>query len=208
MVSQSSSNVDFSNMNLLQVLHQILEILSKFAKNYDKKLNFSKFASYFKLNPSEIEKIISLLLSFQELYENTFRQYLLRKKINNNQVYLVTEKSQRLGIIPKKIRMTQSHINQFNDIIYYFEKVKRGKGFDVQTNSTDLLKNVKELCDFYPYCFQKQKTGLIYPSEFGLKLGELVTSYKKSNKKIEKIEIEDTQIIVDTCEIRISEISG
>ena len=200
MVLQNSSNVDFSNMNLLQVLHQILDVLSKFAKNYDKKLNFSKFASYLKLNPSEVEDIISLFLNFQELYENTFRQYSLKKKINNNQVYLVTEKGRKLNAIPSKIRISQSHINQFNDIIYYFKNVKRGKGFDVQTNGTDLLKNVKELCGYYPYCFQEQANGLIYPSEFGLKLGEIILSYKKSNKKIEKIEIGDTKIIADSCE--------
>lgn len=197
---QSSSSVDFSNMNLLQVLYQIIDILSKFAKNYDKKLNFSKFASYLKLNPSEIEEIICLLLNFQELYENTFSQYSLKKKIESNQVYLTTEKSQKLNSIPLKIRMSQSHINQFNDIIYFFKHVKRGKGFDVHTNGADLLNNVKELCDYYPYCFQGQKNGLIYPSEFGLKLGEIILSYKKSNKKIEKIDVEETQIIVDTCE--------
>ena len=115
-------------------------------------------------------------------------------------MYLVTEKVQRLSTVPSKIRMPQSHINQFNDIIYCFKHVKRGKGFDVRTNGTDLLNNVKELCDYYPYCFQEQKNGLIYPSEFGLKLGEIILSYKKSNKKIEKIDIENTQIIVITCE--------
>jgi len=187
-------------MNLLQVLHQILDVLSKFAENYDKKLNFSKFASYLKLNSSEVEEIIFLLLNFQELYENTFRHYSLKKKINNSQVYLITEKSRKLNGIPNKIRMSQSHINQFNDIIYFFKHVKRGKGFDVQTNGTDLLKNVKELCDFYPYCFQEQQNGLVYPSKFGLKLGELLLSYKKSNKNIKKIDIEETQIIVDSCE--------
>jgi len=200
MVLHNSSDVDFGNIDLLQVLHQILDVLSKFAKNYDKKLNFSKFASYLKLNPSELEEIISLLLNFQELYENTFKQYPLKKKISNNKVYLVTEKVQRLSSVPNKIRMSQSHINVFNDIIYYFKHVKRGKGFDVQSNGTDLLKNVKDLCDFYPYCFQEQKNGLIYPSEFGLKVGELVLSYKKSNKIIEKIEVDETEIIVDTHE--------
>ncbi|GAH72248.1 unnamed protein product [marine sediment metagenome] len=200
MVLHNSSDVAFRKMSFLQVLHQILDVLSKFAKNYDKKLNFSKFASYLKLNPSEVEEIISLLLNFQELYENTFKQYSLRKKIENSHVYLTTEKIQKLINIPIKIRMSQSHINQFNDIIYYFKYVKRGKGFDVQTNGTDLLKNVKELCDYYPYFFQEQKNGLIYPSEFGLKLGELLLSYRKSNKKIEKIKVEETQIIVDNHE--------
>jgi len=200
MVLHSSSDVVLRNRNLLQVLHQTLDVLSKFAKNYNKRLNFSKFANYLNLSPAEVEEIISLLLNFQELYENTFKQYSLRKKIENSQVYLTIEKSEKLNNIPIKIRMSQSHINQFNDIIYYFKYVKRGKGFDVQSNGTDLLKNVKELCDYYPYCFQEQKNRLIYPSEFGLKLGELLLSYKKSNKKIEKIDVEETQISVDNCE--------
>jgi len=200
MVLKSSSNVDFSNKNLLLVLDQILDVLSKFANNYDKKLNFSKFANYLKLNPSEVEEIISLLLNFQELYENTFKQYSLKKKIENGQIYLITEKIQKLSLIPSKIRMSQSHVNIFNDIIYYFKHVKRGKGFDVLNNNTDLLKNVKELCNYYPFCFQERKTGLIYPSEFGLKLGELILSYKKSNKSLEKIEFENTEVLVNTNE--------
>ncbi|MBA7646883.1 hypothetical protein ES703_54649 [subsurface metagenome] len=200
MVLHSSSGSVLRNRKLLQVLHQILDVLSNFARNYDKRLNFSKFASYLKLNPSEVEEIICLLLNFQELYETTFNKYSLRKRINNNQVYLITEKIQKLNSIPLKIRMSQSHINQFNDIIYFFKHIKRGKGFDVLANGTDLLKNVKELCDYYPYYFQEQQNGLIYPSEFGLKLGELLLSYKKSNKNIKKIDVEETQIIVDNCE--------
>ena len=200
MVLQNGSNINFSTINLVQVLHQILEVLSKFADNYNKKLNFSKFADYLKLNPSEVEWIISLLLSFQELYEGTFKEYSLKKKIENGQIYLTTEKIQKLNMIPRKIRMSQFHFNTFNDIIYYFKHVKRGKGFDVLSNVTDLLKNAKELCDYYPYYFQEQKTGLIYPSEFGLKLGELMLSYKKSNKNIEKIELEKTEVLVDTSE--------
>lgn len=200
MVLHSSSDSVLRNRNLLQVLHQILDVLSKFEKNYNKRLNFSKFASYLKLSPAEVEEIILLLLNFQELYETTLNKYSLRKRINNNQVYLITEKTQMLNSIPLKIRMLQSHINQFNDIIYFFKHIKRGKGFDVQTNGTDLLKNVKELCDYYPYCFQEQQNGLVYPSEFGLKLGELLLSYKKSNKNIKKIDVEETQIIVDNCE--------
>ncbi|MFX1346700.1 MAG: hypothetical protein ACFFAI_16510, partial [Promethearchaeota archaeon] len=186
---QNSSDVDFNNKNLLQLLLRILDVLSKFADNYDKKLNFSKFANYFKLNQSEVEEIIVLLLSFQELYENTFKKYTLKKKIENGQIYLTTEKIHKLSMTPNKIRMSQLHVNLFNDIIYYFKHVKRGKGFDVLSNGTKLLKNVKELCDYYPYCFKEKKTGLIYPSEFGLKLGELILSYKKCNKNIGKIEL-------------------
>ncbi|MFX0029859.1 MAG: hypothetical protein ACFE8B_11655 [Candidatus Hermodarchaeota archaeon] len=198
-VNNTSLNVEH-NKSTFQLFHQILEVLRKFAENYDKRLNFSKFAQFLKLTPSELEEVVQVLLEFQELFATTFNNYLLTKIIINSQVYLTTEKIQELSFIPHKIKIPKSHINMFNDIIYFFKNVKRGKGFDLNKNSTDLLKNVKELCNYYPYCFQEQKNKLIYPSEFGLRLGELILSYNKSNKNIELIELEGTQIVVDTDE--------
>ena len=198
-VNSTSLNVEH-NKSKFQLFHQILEVLRKFVDNYDKRFNFSKFAQFLKLTPSELEEVVQVLLEFQELFATTFINYSLRKIIINSQVYLTTEKIQELSIIPRKIKIPKSHINMFNDIIYFFKHVKRGKGFNIEKNNTDLLKNVKELWNFYPYCFQEQKNRLIYPSEFGLKLGELLLSYRKSNKKIEKIEVEDSQINVDYYE--------
>ncbi|MFX1588957.1 MAG: hypothetical protein ACFFC1_12435 [Promethearchaeota archaeon] len=195
MVNSTSLNVDHKRISF-QLLHQILEVLRKFAQNYDKRLNFSKFAQFLKLTLFELEAVIQVLLEFQELFETTFNKYALRKIIINSKVYLTTEKIRSFSIIPSKIRMPKSHINMFNDIIYFFKHVKRGKGFNLYENGTDLLKNVKELCDYYPYFFQEQNNRLIYPSEFGLKLGELILSYNKSNKNIEIIELEDTKIVV------------
>ena len=97
--------------------------------------------------------------------------------------------------IPKKIRITKGECNLLSDIIYLFKFVKKGKGFDVDTNGTDLLSNIKELCDYYPFLFQRQN-GFLYPSEFGLKLGELLLSYKKSNKTIDMLQVAD-------CEVRV-----
>lgn len=189
------NRTEYKNKEKLRSLHQIIQVLEKFSTNYEKRLNFEKLTQHLKLNSSEADDILSILLDFQDLFHHTLKGYYLQKKIVNNQLYLIPEKEDALSQIPKKIRIDKAHINLLNDIIYLFKIVKKGKGFDVDTNGTDLLINIKELCDYYPFLFQRQN-GFLYPSEFGLKVGELLLSYKKSNRTIDVLQLGD-------CEVRV-----
>lgn len=176
---------------------QILTILEEFKKNLDKRFNFTKLGLYLSLEPSEVDEIISLILTFQDLFENVFKNYTIKKKIVNNQIYLIAEPHRTLQcLIPHKIRITKHHLTLLNDIIYFFKFVQRGKGFDVVGNGSDLLKNVQELFEYYPYFFLK-KHGLLYPSELGLELGELILSFKKNNKHLKKLQVKEHTIIVE-----------
>ena len=47
----------------------------------------------------------------------------------------------------------------------------------------------------HPYLFYQNAGGLIYPTELGLQLGNLIHSYNKSNKKIKNLVIENTTIV-------------
>ena len=78
-----------------------------------------------------------------------------------------------------------------------FKFVKRGKGFNVEANCTELLSNIKELWNYHPYFFEKHESGLMYPSKFGLKLGELILSYNKSGKVIDSMHLDNHIILVD-----------
>jgi hypothetical protein len=200
MVLNRSSIHEKQERSQIQILYHILQVLKKFKGNYEKQLNFSKFGQYLGIKQFELDEIIQLIFEFQDLYVNTFKTYYLKKKIIDSQLYLTSEKVHQLSNIPRKIKMSQSHLNMFNDIFYFFKHVKRGRGFDICKNGKDLLKNVKELCDHYPYLFQEQKNGLIYPSEFGLKFGEIILSYKKTNKIIDKIEIDESELKVNINE--------
>jgi hypothetical protein len=194
MVLQSSS--DAFSKGYTKILLQIIEVLNEFSKNINKRLNFEYLVKFFKLSPQEADEHLSIILRFQELFGSIFKDFSLKKKIIHNKIYLVAEKNQTTRIIPKKVRMFESHLNLFNDIIYVFKFVKRGKGFDTNTNGTDLLKNVRELFDYYPYFFQEEN-GLVYPSELGLNLGDLILSYKKSNKLIDILYLNDMIITVE-----------
>ena len=176
---------------------QVLTILEGFKQNLNKRFNFSKLGLYLRLEPSEVEQIISLILTFQDLFDNVFKTYTIKKKIVNNQIYLITEPHRALQcLIPSKIRITKQHLNLLNDIIYFFKFVQRGKGFDVKGNGSDLLKNVRELFEYYP-CFFQEKNGLLYPSELGLELGELIISFKKNSKHLKKLQVKEHTIIVE-----------
>ncbi|MFX0139454.1 MAG: hypothetical protein ACFFDN_37785 [Candidatus Hodarchaeota archaeon] len=160
----------------------------------------SKLARLLALSNGEIDQILSLLLSFQEIFIGVFKNYHLKKVRTGNQLYLVCIKKEGTTSkeieIPKIVRFSTSQLKLFNDIIYVFKFVKRGKGFNVSKNCSDLLTNIRRLKTQHPYLFTSHEDGIIYPSEFGLKLGELIISYNKSNKQFK-------ELTVDNCIIEV-----
>jgi hypothetical protein len=183
---------------ILRILNQIVDYLGKFEDHYEKKFNFSKLAQLLNIPNSEVDEIIYLLLNFQEKFENVFRKYQLQKYRTNNKVYLITEKRHEFTTqnIPDPIEISSSNIALLNDIIYVFKHIKRGKGFDVVRNGSELLGKVKQLKHKHPYFFISNGNSLVYPSELGSKLGEIIISYNKSNKQLEKVMIDDHTITV------------
>jgi hypothetical protein len=183
---------------VLKVINQIVDYLAGFENHYDRKFNFSKLVKLLKIPHSQTDDIIYLLLNFQEKFENVFKKYKIRKFPANNQVYLITERKDEYKEIeaPPTIEISSSHIELLNDIIYIFKHVKRGNGFDIVKNGSELLTKVKELRDTHPYLFETKGNGVVYPSELGLKLGELIISYNKSNQKIQTISIGNHKFVV------------
>jgi len=197
--STSQHDEKFGNDNdskLMRAITRIIKILEKFVGNYEKRLNFTKLAKLLHLTPSEADEIITLIITFQELLSTTFDTHTIKKEIKDNQIFLITESKKIVDYIPNKIKLSSEDFNLLSDIIYMFKFVKRGNGFDVKANGTKLLSNIKELWNYHPYFFEEHENGL-YPSEFGLKLGELILSYNKSGKNIEFITLDNHFIQVD-----------
>jgi len=191
-----SYNSETSHRITIQFLNQIIDILNKYKENYEKKLNFTRLMQQLKIPTSEIDEFVYLILNFQETFENVFKEYRIQKKRQNDQVYLIVEKKIKDNN-PRTIKISTSHLRLFNDIIYTFKFVKRGKGFDTTKNGSELLTNLKELKIKHPYLFEVHANRVIYPSELGLKFGGLIISYNKSNKDIKKIEIDNYTFIVE-----------
>jgi len=183
----------------LQVLNQTIESLGKFEGNYDKKFNFSELVRRLNIPSTEIDEFIYLLLNFQEKFENVFLTYRLKKKIENGTIYLTVERREIDSIPirpPEIITFSPSQVQLLNDIIYTFRYVKRGKGFDVAKNGSELSSNLKQLRSEHPYLFESKSNGLIYPSPFGLKLGDLIISYNKGNRELTEITFDNHKVVV------------
>ena len=183
----------------LQIINQTIESLGKFEDNYDKKFNFSELVRRLNIPNTEIDEFIYLLLNFQEKFEKVFLNYRLKKKIENGTIYLTVEKREIDSIPirpPEIITFSPSQVQLLNDIIYTFKHVKRGKGFDIVKNGTELSSNLKQLRSEHPYLFEIKSNGLIYPSLFGSKLGDLIISYNKGNKEITEITIDNHKVLV------------
>ncbi|MFX0001312.1 MAG: hypothetical protein ACFE9Q_11290 [Candidatus Hodarchaeota archaeon] len=185
--------------NMIQVFTQIIDILKNYKGNYNKKLNFTGLLEQLKIPTSEIDEVISLILAFQEIFENIFQGYKLKKQRANNKVYLIAVRNGKAyrDNVPQTIRIKQSYIRLLNDIIYTFKFVKRGKGFNIAKNGSDLLSNLKQIKKEHPYLFESYGNGVIYPSKLGLQLGELIISYNKSNKEINSIQVGNYTFIVE-----------
>ena len=175
---------------------KILEILEEFKNNYTKRLNFSKIAKILDLSPSEGDQVISLLLQSQDLFNHIFRNYQLKKHIENNHIYLLAKPKRS----PLYQVLTSAQIELMNDIIYTFKNVKRGQGFAVKANGSVLIKKIMNLQAEHPYLFEKKENGLIYPSKIGFQLGEFILACTRSNKALKKIPIENYIFMVDADE--------
>ncbi len=183
----------------LQIINQTIESLGKFEDNYDKKFNFSELVRRLNIPSTEVDEFIYLLLNFQEKFENVFLTYRLKKKIENGTIYLTVEKREIDSIPirpPEIITFSPSQVQLLNDIIYTFKHVKRGKGFDIAKNGTELSSNLKQLRSEHPYLFEIKSNGLTYPSPFGLKLGDLIISYNKGNRELTEITIDNHKVLV------------
>ncbi|MFX0005443.1 MAG: hypothetical protein ACFFA7_06230 [Promethearchaeota archaeon] len=183
---------------ILKVINQIVDYLAKFENHYDRKFNFTKLIKLLNIPLSQTDGIIYLLLNFQEKFENVFNEYRIKKYLANNHVYLKTERKNEYEKIdaPQVVQISSAHIELLNDITYIFKHVKRGNGFDIIKNGSELLAKVKKLRDTHPYLFETKGNGVVYPSELGLKLGEIIISYSKSNKKIQTIDVGNHKFMV------------
>ena len=180
---------------LFTKLSEVLKALEAFKNNYHKRLNVSLLARYLKLSNEDVDKIIVLILEFQRIFKSTLKDYHLKKKIIDSQIYFITEKEYEE--IPKEVHMNQSHAKLLSDVIYTFKHVNRGKGFNLKFANTELLRNIKMLKNMYPYFFRVNGNNLTYPSEAGLRLGDIIISYTKTHKKLNDIKVENSHIIFE-----------
>ena len=176
-------------------LHQIISALEKFQTREKSVFNLDKLTAYLHLSEGELHEILELVFRFQKLFSTTFEEFYLYKKWKNKKTYLVlklkSDVKKTIANEPKEIEINQEQVRVLNDLVYYFQHVKIGRGFDIKQNTTELSRKIKDIKRFHPYFFEYRGNGLIYPSKLAIETGRLISFYNKSKKSITKLEVED-----------------
>ena len=176
-------------------LHQIVTALEKFQTRKNSLFSLNKLANYLKLSERDLEEMLELVFRFQNLFNSVISDFFLCKKWRNEKTYLILKPKSDVACQDfsdlKEVEINQTQVNLLSDIIYYFQHVKIGKGFNVNRNNTELSKKVKQLNRSHSYFFEHRGNGLIYPSKLAVEAGNLIQSYNRSKKTISKLQIED-----------------
>ena len=179
----------------IKQLHQIVSALEKFQTRKNSLFSLDKLANYLTLSERDLEEMLELVFRFQNLFNSVISDFILCKKWRNNTSYLILKPKsdvtyQNLSDL-KEVEIHQTQLNLLSDVIYYFQHVKIGKGFNIIRNKTELSKKVKQFNRSHPYFFELRGNGLIYPSKLAVEAGRLIQSYNRSKKSISKLQIED-----------------
>jgi len=184
----------------IRQLNQVLLALEKFQVRKNSLFSLDKLADYLKLSASELEEVLKLIFRFQRLFISAFEGYVLCKKWKNDKTYLVLKPKSEVEDISvlevKEIGIARDQVKLLSDIVYFFQRVKIGKGFDLKRNGTELSRKVKELKKAHPYFFESKGNGLVYPSKLAVDAGNLILSYDRSKRSFSRLKIGDYAIIL------------
>jgi len=173
------------------MLLHIIYALEKFKDFPNSQFNFSKLISNLGLLPKEGELLLDIIFRCQNLLYTHLNGYLLHKKRKNTTIYLTLRNKSTLespeSFESKEININNEHSNLLSDIIYYFQHVKIGKGFDLNCSGSELIHKVKDLKRIHPYFFEHRGNGLLYPTKLAIDLGTHILLYKRGNKPIRRI---------------------
>lgn len=182
----------------IEILGQVVIALKSFQGKYDKKFNFSKLSRYFQLSESDVHYLATFLINFQDEFKeftNIFKEHELSIKHENGNLYITAKRKK--DEIPELIKVKKEHSGWLSDLIYTFQHVKKGKGFNLTNKNMEIMKKINILLREHPYFFEKNGSNMIYPSRLGSELGNAILSCKKLNKELETIKIQEHEIRVE-----------
>ena len=179
----------------IKQLHQIVSALEKFQTRKNSLFSLDKLANFLNMSERDLEEVLELVFRFQNLFNSVISGFVLCKKWREDKCYLILKPKSEVSIHDlsdlKEVEINRTQVNLLSDVIYYFQHVKIGKGFNVNRNTTELSKKVKQFNRTHPFFFEHRGNGLIYPSKLAVEAGMIIQSYHRSKKTISRLQIED-----------------
>ena len=183
-----------------KIIKLILNSLISFKDQYNKRFNFTKLLSQMNLSNSVSKDILSLIFDFQALFSDTFGDYFLFEKHVNGNIYLIARKKTNKFVQIIEVEIKDNEAKLLSDFIYTFQQVRKGQGLNLDIHPSKFSKDLLILKKKHPYFFienshNNNNNNLIYPSEIGAELGNLILSHYKNKKKIKTLIIKNYNFI-------------
>ena len=164
-----------------------LHFLKQFIEKGHTSFNINKVADALHLTANGMEELLELTFEWQKIFHailsgNSF----IRVRKNNTWYLIISPKSHH----HTEIQISHKEINILNDIIYYFQHIAKGKGFNTRFTTSNLLEKLKHLQKIHPYFFERRGNGLVYPSNLALSLGSSLEKCNRTNKDINCFSVE------------------
>jgi hypothetical protein len=168
-----------------------LELLEQFVQNGHHSININKVANGLHLSPDAIDQLLELTLQYQELFCSILPDNSLIKIRKNDTWYLtISPRSENRT----EIQISREELDLLNDVMYYFQHIVKGKGFDTRFTTSELLEKVKRLNKAHPYFFERRGNGFVYPSTLALSLGSKLEKLNRTKKMVNCISINNLLI--------------
>jgi len=184
----------------IQHVQRFIELLEKLQKRDNFLLNLNKLFEYWGISSEEVEPFIQILMHLQFLFIKESDAVRLYSIWRNGQIYLkVKSPSKHISNnspIYREVELTREDCNLLNDVVHYFEHIKIGKGFNSKAINSEFAKKIKILNKSYPFLFENRGNGALYPTKLASQLGKTISLYKKSNRKIQDLEMDGYYIKV------------
>ena len=165
-----------------------LTLLKQFIEKGHTSLNINKVANALHLTANGMEELLGLTFEWQKIFHSILLENSFIKVRKNDTWHLIISPR---SLYHTEIQISHEEINILNDVIYYFQHIAKGKGFNTRFTTTKLLEKLKHLHKIHPYLFESRGNGLIYPSSLALSLGSTLEKYNRTNKDTNCISVEE-----------------
>jgi hypothetical protein len=183
------------NKTTILRLQTLIKLLEHYSQKNHLTLNLIKLTEMMNISQDELDILLEIVFQFQAIFKNGLQTKSLHKVRKNNMCYLSLSDCQS-SVLNTGIELSKIQCNLLSDMIFEFQYISKGKGFDIRYPSTELIKNIKELKNLHPYFFEYRGNGLVYPTELALKIGKQLEIYNRTNKSVSKITCENYTITI------------
>ena len=189
---------EINSSDLFLRVHDLISALRPLKSRPDRQLNMAKFGTCYNLSNEQTQSLIDLVLQVQSFFLDDSERFHIQAHWKNGTTYLsvVNERRPDNNNRVKKVTLSSNHAKILLDLTFIYQHIKNGRGFNSKLVNSELCQKAKELYMQHPYLVAQNGNGILHPTLLGVQLGAQLRIYKKLNRNVTIISIDDYKIQV------------